>query len=84
MRLTTTITANGGAVRFWKNRATGERAVLCCNGRILLLPAHPYARWHLTTRDPAELARDPRWRVDTAIAATRSITRTNRDSRRSA
>ena len=78
----TTITANGGAVRFWRNFATGERAVLCCNGRILLLSARPYARWKRSTRDQAELARDPRWRADTTDAATRSITRTNRDSRR--
>jgi hypothetical protein len=70
MTLTITITANGGAMRFWSNLATGERAVLRCNGRTLLLPAHPYARWKLTTRDPAEPAWDPRWRADTAIAAT--------------
>jgi hypothetical protein len=80
MLTATTITANGGAVLFWRNAMTGERAVAC--QRLLLLQPYRGARWQLTTRDPAEMTRDRGWRVDAAIPAQAAVTRTNREARR--
>jgi hypothetical protein len=76
-----TISANGGAERYWRGRG-GARLVLCRNGRLLLREAGK--RWwqdaSLITVE--EIAGDKAWRVDTSPRASASVTRTHRISRR--
>lgn len=81
----TTISANGGAERYWRSKSSGMRAVLCRNGKILIrvnrqtrwnAPQHP---WSLTIQ---MLNDDPYWEVDTRPVVSGATTRTTRRARR--
>ena len=57
-----TIRANGGAERYWRrDDASGIRACLCKNGRLLIYRG----RWRLARLKLDELERDGRWLIDT-------------------
>jgi hypothetical protein len=71
-----TISANGGAERYWRGRG-GERLVLCRNGRFLLQLAG--SRWWIKA---GEVTIDATWQPDTSPRASASVTRTHRISRR--
>lgn len=78
-----TISANGGAVRYWSHAHNGSRLVLCANGN-RLLQAQRRGSWRVTALRIEDIALDPGWRSDTAISASAAITRTGRLARRSA
>lgn len=71
-----TISANGGAERYWRN-STGARLVLCRNGK-LLVQLHGTAKWKVSELPRADLA----WREDTTPAASAAVTRTTRQAGR--
>jgi hypothetical protein len=77
----TTISANGGAERYWRGPGN-SRLVLCRNGRLLRREAGK--RWWQDagriTVD--EIAGDKAWRADTSARASASVTRTHRIARR--
>jgi len=72
-----TISANGGAERYWRHRWTGARLVLCRNGRLLMLPSGKRS-W--VSVGAMEI--DSAWRADTSPRASASVTRTHRIARR--
>lgn len=76
-----TITANGGAERYWHNSIDGTRLVLCRNGK-LLLQARRSAPWHFTRLRLPDVAAEPAWRTDTRAAASAGVTWTSRRARR--
>jgi hypothetical protein len=76
-----TISANGGAERYWRHRWNGSRLVLCRNGRLLLLPRDKRS-WidaNLVVKTDPD---DGSWRADTSPRASASVTRTHRIARR--
>ena len=76
-----TITADGGAVRYWRNAIDGTRLVLCRNGK-LLLQARRNAPWHHTKLRLPEVAAEPAWQTDARAAARAAVTWTSRRARR--
>ena len=78
MEAATTLRAHGGAVRYWKHRDSGVRAVMCNDGMILVLER---SRWRA---DPALRANDMRndfWEPDTRPVLSAAISRTVRQAR---
>jgi hypothetical protein len=76
----TTITANGGAERFWRMRSIPTtRAVLCRNGVMLI--RYGSGGWKPA---PAlwKIEQDSRWEADTRVAIRAATTRTSRSARR--
>jgi hypothetical protein len=56
-----TITANGGAAKYWRrDNASGVRICLCRNGRLLIYSG----RWRLARLSLAEIEGDERWIED--------------------
>lgn len=76
-----TITENGGAVRYWRQKNGDGRAVLCRNGVVLIRRGHK--AWHATTLlDSRDIDDDSRWLRDTRPAVRGATTRTTRLARR--
>ena len=74
-----TISANGGAARYWKHAQTGRRLVLCRNGRILI----HRGRWRFDREITLEMIeRDVRWQPDTRPILSAAVTRTTREALR--
>lgn len=76
-----TISANGGAERYWRHRVSGARLVLCRNGHFLFLPSGKRS-WVACGPMDDEMAKDGAWRADTSPRASASVTRTHRIARR--
>lgn len=75
-----TISAHGGAVRYWR-ASDGARLVLCRNGKFLMRPKG--GAWRVAdARLTQILLDDDRWQSDTSVRARASVTRTGRDARR--
>jgi hypothetical protein len=79
MQATTTIRANGGSVRYWHN-GHGGRAVLCKNGKVLVMGSR--SKWLDSGRTVEEIEREPIWQADTRTSLSAAITRTSREARR--
>lgn len=79
---TATISANGGARRFWTHATTGMRAVLCGNGAILVSRGRG-SRWQASRILSVEsITLDVAWQSDDSPAARGAVTRTMRAARR--
>jgi hypothetical protein len=72
-----TITANGGAERFWRNSRNGSRVALCRNGRLLINPGGA-SRWKRTNIALADLTERSGWREDNGSSAKAAVTKTTR------
>lgn len=76
------ISANGGAQRFWQHATSGMRAVLCHNGQILVSRGRG-SKWQISRILTVEaITLDTAWRSDDSSAARGAITRTMRAARR--
>lgn len=75
-----TITENGGAVRYWRQKNGDGRAVLCRNGVVLIRRGHK--AWHVVTLVDWWFDHDPHWVTDTRPAVRGATTRTTRLARR--
>lgn len=88
------IREHGGAVRYWRHKTNGSRAVLCADGKVLMLRG---TRWRepLTVQLIAAataqqgdyvalnmIERNTEWQEDTRSAMSAAITRTGREARR--
>ena len=74
-----TISANGGAERYWRHEPTGTRACLCRNGRLLIFQG----RWRFAKSTTLEtIERDSRWQPDTRPVISAAVTRTSREALR--
>lgn len=77
-----TISANGGAERYWRNDVSGMRAVLCRNGKVLISRGR-YSRWQVSRVLNLEgIALDPTWHSDNSTAARAATARTTNAARR--
>ena len=74
----TTISRNGGAVRYW--RRNGERACECKNGQVLLLVNGRWVELGPGTKNIITL--ELGWKPDTRSRMSGAITRTTRQARR--
>ena len=70
------IREHGGAVRFWRNKMTGQRACLCRDETLLHLV---HGKWQPLIK-PVPWLDD--WEDDTRPSISAAITRTNREARR--
>lgn len=81
------IREHGGAVRYWRHDKSGQRAVLCQDGKVLMLRGGRWKEpvWHplAVAFDPVEtLQKDTEWEEDTRSSMSAAITRTGREARR--
>jgi hypothetical protein len=72
-----TMSANGGAERFWRNVRNGSRMALCRNGRLLINPGG-HDGWKRSNMEREDLTEDRGWVPDDSAAAKAAITRTRR------
>jgi hypothetical protein len=75
-----TMSANGGAERFWRNIRNGSRIVLCRNGQLLINPGG-HDGWKRSTTEREALTEARGWVPDESAAAKAAITRTTRGNR---
>ena len=69
-----TITANGGAAKYWRrDNASGVRVCLCRNGRLLIYRG----RWRVARLRLEEIEGDERWKVDTRPQILALLNRAN-------
>lgn len=69
------ISANGGADRYWRHQSTGSRAVLCRNGKVLVNPGGA-SSWRHTPDLTLETLAERGWQPLDDATSRASVTRT--------